>query len=79
MSEKPVIHLVPWSEVVGVLSDVRINDNEVQVEIDGKLLIYPRDIHSDEVIKRYVGRRIGILKTDLPDRDLLIRVLCGEV
>lgn len=72
-------HLKVWTEIVGKLSRISCDDGFIHLIIDGKILSY--SIHSEEakhLLKAIddclLGKTIGILRTDLPDKPILIRL-----
>ena len=75
-------HLDEWWEIVGVLLGTRINgyEYEVYVECREKLykLVYHLESREAGILKKKLqgleGRVIGILRTDLADEPVAVRV-----
>lgn len=69
-----VIHLLPWEEVVGNLQEITNEENKITLSfkegIRLSLLPDPRLIGS---LQEKVGKKIGILRTDLPSKPYLVR------
>jgi|GEM_PF-2906745 len=82
------VHLRPWDEVVGTLTDIETNDTEtvmlltctVQKRI--VLIIDERSLKKEkfeEQAKKLVGRKISILKTDDPQEPPIVRIISEPV
>jgi hypothetical protein len=69
-----VIHLLPREEVVGNLQEIPNEENKITLSfkegIRLSLLPDPRLIGS---LQEKVGKKIGILRTDLPSKTYLVR------
>jgi hypothetical protein len=75
------LHLKEWWEVVGVLKGVREIHGRLEVYMDcGELyrLTFPGDSAEAEVLRRGLqgmeGRVVGILRTDLRDMPIAVRL-----
>lgn len=74
-------HWPLWSEVVGPLHSVFADDRFTYVKINGKTLSFPKESQESEITQTelnnasLIGRKIGILKTDVIDRPLRIRLI----
>ena len=69
-------HLKPWEEALGILSGLVVAEGFLFAEIGNLNLILP--IEMEDEMQSHIGRRIGILRTDLPDRLYLFRVFPTE-
>jgi len=70
---KKVYRLGPYQENAGILECIEYQGEALLARI-GKLdLMLP--IEMDVQLKPLIGQRIAILRTDLPDRPYLLRVL----
>jgi hypothetical protein len=82
MQEKQEVRLTSWSEVVGTFHRVFADNHFTYVKINDKTLSFPKESQESEIIqtklKSLIGRRIGILKTDLIDWPLRIRLIDSE-
>jgi hypothetical protein len=74
------IHLPPWSELVGTFEGLSIDQDFIYVKVSESSLALQNE--SDEaayVQKRLensiVGRKIAILRTDMPGKPLLVRLV----
>jgi hypothetical protein len=74
------VHLPFWSEVIGTLNSFNVDNDALKLVIDDKMLSYPNN--SEEAIylqkkldASLIGRRIEVLRTDIPDKPLLIRLI----
>jgi hypothetical protein len=70
--------LEPWEEARGMLKELDHEDDYVVLDFDKfKIHLDPIEVRTicDQLNKGLVGRRIAILRTDLPDKPLLVRRL----
>ncbi len=63
--------LSPYEEVVGILNGLRQENGSLTASIGNISLVFPHEL--EETLRHHVGRRIGILRTDIPDKLYLIR------
>ena len=79
-TNEKLLWLEPWMEIKGELRKISRDDSYLFVEIDGKTIAFRRDsteasyIH-DNLSNNSIGREIAILKTDLPEKPLVIRLI----
>ena len=66
-SHKEIIRLDIWEEYVGILRDVKICEGVIFLEFDECFIL----LHEKLDIEKYIGERIGILRTDLATSYLL--------
>jgi hypothetical protein len=75
-----ILRLRPWDETTGVLQ--RINDDETIEVLD--LGSFQVQITSDEMalireqLLEITGKRVSILKTDIPEKPIIMRVIDDE-
>lgn len=70
--------LEPWQEARGMLKKLDREDDYVVLDFGKfKVSLNPVEVRtiSDQLNKGLVGRRLAILRTDLPDKPLLVRRL----
>jgi hypothetical protein len=75
-------YLREWWEIVGVLQGIRINGYEYEVYVECDDTLYKLVYHVEsrearilrEKLERLEGRVIGILRTDLVDEPVMVRV-----
>jgi len=79
VSEK---HLSLWEEIVGVCSEIREEDNEILIllRVDNKVfrILLRREFvsqHLKELLEIIRGKKIGILRTDNPEKPYVIRIV----
>ena len=69
------IHLHSWSEIIGKLQD--IDERYAYIRVDKRII--PVDFRGNELLDGFariaIGTKIGILRTDLPEKPLLVRIL----
>lgn len=73
-------HLTPWSEVVVIYNGLVIEEHFTRVKINGNMISFPNGSKEATLLQQFlkenmVGRNIGILRTDLPDKPHLIRLI----
>lgn len=79
MTQK-ILRLGPWDEVCGVLQHV-VEDDPFTILNLGWIRV---QISSTEVaaikdrLERAIGKRISILRTDIPEKPLLLRIVADE-
>lgn len=79
MAQK-ILRLAPWEEACGVLQHV-IDDEPLTFLDFGKFRV---QLSSTEIasireqLKKMIGRRISILKTDIHDEPILMRIVEDE-
>ena len=66
-------HLRPYEEAAGQLSELEEGQDSTIARIGQLSFILPQGMN--EKLKHVLGQRIAILRTDLPDRPYLLRVL----
>lgn len=68
--------LSPYMEAVGTLAGLVEQDGVLLAEIARHVVVLPIGL-KDELVP-HVGRRIAILRTDIPGREYMIRVISGR-
>ena len=68
-----------WNEFKGICVGYDINETSIHIHIENKVLNISKTEAIINVLKNQdiVGKRIGILRTDIPTKDYLVRLL-GE-
>jgi hypothetical protein len=71
-------HILPlWSELVGIVQDYCNDEYCIHVIIDNKALTFSKDSSEAQILDRtmtqLLGKKVGILRTDLPGKKLCIR------
>ena len=62
-----------WQEAIGVLADVdRVNGTIIFRSF--QIIVPPRELDSLRDLETFTGCRVGLLRTDLPTRPLLLRL-----
>jgi len=83
LSKRKEVKLQPWEEIVGTLKTIE-NDTETITAIISYTqnleiaLPYPKDTTEANTIQnlnKHLGKKIAILKTDIPDKPIIIRTL----
>lgn len=80
MPEKQETWLAPFSEIVGTYNGLVIKDHFTHVKINGYVISFPNGTKEATLLQQFfnenmVGRKIGVLRTDLLDKPLLIRLI----
>jgi hypothetical protein len=77
------ISLEPWEEAVGIFKGIEYGDYEVSLLLGDCRIVFPADSPEASILKslgrRLVSKRIGVLRTDDPQKPLLIRRLKSEL
>jgi hypothetical protein len=81
LSKRKEVKLRPWEEIVGVLKTVETDTETVTAIISCTqnleiALPYPKDTTEATTIQnlnKHLGQKIAILKTDIPEKPLIIR------
>lgn len=68
-----VTRIEPWMEIIGPFVELMEQDGVLLAEIANHIVILPIDMK--EALMPYLGSRIAILRTDLPGKEYLFRVL----
>ena len=69
------VRLTVWSEIVGLLRKVSYENGKVLAELDGMVLELPGDAFPRKRLESLIGRRIAVLRTDIPEKRFLIRTV----
>jgi hypothetical protein len=66
-----------WSEYKGICEGYELNETSIQIHIEDKVVNICKTEAIINLLKRQdiVGKRIGILRTDIPTKDYLVRLL----
>jgi hypothetical protein len=75
-SMRKTVRLAPFEEAVGELRDLNDNDGVTNAMIGKLVLMLPLDMA--EKLRPLLGSRIAILRTDIPGKQYLYRIL-GKV
>jgi hypothetical protein len=77
MSFSEVYRLASFEEVVGNLHDLRIEDDFLIAYISFIRIALPFEMET--ILRPHLGQKISILKTDIPNKSYLFRVLQEQV
>jgi len=80
LREEQEVRLVSWSEIVGTYNGLVIAEHFTRVRINGNIISFPNGTEEATLLQQFlnesmVGRRVGVLRADLPDKPLLIRLI----
>jgi hypothetical protein len=67
-----IYRLKPWEEAIGILHVLDVVDGSLHAKISNLSLILPLEM--EEKMRDHIGHRVGILRTDEPQRSYLFRV-----
>jgi hypothetical protein len=73
IQEQKIYHLGFFEEAVGVLTELAEENGLLIARISDLALILPLEM--EDKLRPLVGTRMGILHTDIPGRDYLLRVI----
>lgn len=68
--------LSPWEEAIGSLESIWKDNGMVNAKIGKVVLILPLEL--EDVLLPLIDCRIGLLRTDIPAKQYLVRVLPDE-
>lgn len=73
------VYLRLWDEVLGVYQGVEITEIQATLLLRKLRIRFPVHSPEAEILKKlddsFLGKRIGILKTDVPNKPVVIRVI----
>jgi len=80
LPEKQKTWLPSFSEIVGMFNGLVIEGEFTHVKIDDDVLSFQNETQEAAFLKQFltdniVGKKIGILRTDNPDKPILIRMI----
>ena len=73
IQEQKICHLGFYEEAVGILNELTEENGLLIARISDLALILPLEM--EDKLRPLVGIRMGILRTDIPGRDYLLRVI----
>jgi len=67
-----------WEEAYGIPTEIAVEQDQgvVCLEMGKNTFVYPLEM--EHKLRPFMGRRIGIIRTDLPDQEYVIRSLSEE-
>lgn len=66
------IHILePYEEVVGELNGISLSEGSLIAQVGRISIVLPPNM--DSQVRPHVGHKISILRTDLPEREFLVR------
>lgn len=79
-TEVGLLHLTPWVEVVGTYHGSHVDGYHIYVRVGKRAVAFPDDSMEAALVRKtlnekMVGRKIGILKSGLPGKPLLVRLI----
>ena len=74
---RKVRRMSPYEECAGPFSDLAIEDEGLVARVGNMDLILPLEIEPD--LRSYLGKRIAILRTDIPDQQYIIRRIAEDL
>ena len=75
-TNKSMIRLSPYMEVVGQLVELEEHDGILLAEIAKYIIVLP--IELKEVLLPHLGGRIAIIRTDIPGKEYLYRFIAEK-
>jgi len=77
------LSLEPWEEAVGIFKGIKCTYYEVSLLLDNCRIVFPAQSPEASILKtlgkKLVSKRIGVLRTDDPQKPLLIRRLRNQL
>lgn len=75
--QQEITWLSPYEEADGTLYELIVDDEFMRARLSGMVLVLPREM--DSKLRPFLGTRIGILRTDLPGEEYLVRSLTSAM
>jgi hypothetical protein len=71
--------LEPWMEIIGELRSLSADDKYISLGIDEKTISFRKDsleelYIQEKVTEDFIGQRISVLRTNIPERPILVFV-----
>jgi hypothetical protein len=73
INESKVVVLTPYMEVIGQIVELEEQEGVLLVEIAKYIIVLP--IEMKEILSPHLGNKIAILRTDIPCKEYLFRVI----
>jgi len=73
--EGQTLNLWPWEEYLGIVEGFEVKNNDVLIIFEGSTLLLAKEETDLEFLRNHVGKKIGILRTDIADKPFLFRVI----
>ena len=73
--ESKVTILTPWMEIIGPFAELIEQDGVLLAEIAQHVVVLPVELK--DALMPHLGHKIAILRTDIPGKEFLFRVLPG--
>lgn len=70
---REVYHLSFYEECIGQLNDIKIEEDGLITRLGNVKLILPMEMES--ILRSLLGKRISILRTDIPQKQYMIRMI----
>jgi len=80
LAQRKPFHLKPWMEIIGILHSFEENNHCIHLEIGNSQLSFPQGSDEAAFLLRkfhssYIGRVVSILRTDLPEKPILLQLV----
>ncbi len=72
------IVLSPLQEIVGILRKVEVHAGQINLTLDCNEITIPLSAWRIENSDAYIGQRIGVVRTDIPGKDYLVREIVAD-
>jgi hypothetical protein len=69
-------HIGIYEEAVGILSELTEDQGFLIARISKVILAFPYEM--EDKLRPLIGKRIGVLRTDIPGREYLVRIFPEE-
>ena len=69
-------HMSPYEERAALFTDITIEEDGLIASIGNVNLILPLEMEPE--LRQFIGKRIAILRTDIPHKLYIIRTVCLE-
>ena len=73
------MYLEPWTEIKGKLLKISQDEQYFYLDFDGSILVlrkeFTESVFNEEDLSGFVGKEIAILRTDIPEKPLIVRLI----
>ena len=78
-AQRKTFYLQIWMEIIGKLQGISRDDYYIYLEIDNKSIPFRREsreaLYLKDKIDVFIGKSIALLRTDIPDKPILVRLV----
>ena len=78
-----LVRLKPWMEVRGRLHKIESDKTYLYLKVDRRLFVFRKELVkasllTEDFLRNVVGHDVAVLRTDMPDKPVLIQLLSAK-